>query len=373
MTYLDHAATSPLRPEALEAMLPFLKDSFGNPSSAHPLGMAAREAVEAARAQVAALVGADAAEVIFTSGATEANNLAIRGVTRSHAVTTNIEHPSVAATFEALTKRGLALTVVAARPDGVVKAEDILAAVRPETTLVSVMRVNNELGTIQPVEAIAAGLRAMKSRALFHTDAVQSPASLETNMKALGADLLSLSAHKLGGPKGVGALVIRKGVILAPIVTGGGQERGVRSGTENVAGIVGFGTAANLVVHISSVREKFDMLQKALDTALAGSGTGAKRLLPVGTPVASHIAALEVPGADADFLVLLLGREGVMVSAGSACHAGNRDASKILLTIGLSEKRARGVIRVSFGPETKTNDIESFAAALRKVLPKALA
>ena len=374
MTYLDFAATTPLRPEVLEAMLPYLKEDFGNPSSVHPLGLAAREAIEVARRQIAGLVDTNASEVVFTSGATEANNLAIRGVlvpllesgTKTHAVTTNIEHPSVAATFQDLVRRGLELTVVDAGNDGVVKAEDVLAAIKPETALVSMMRVNNELGTIQPVEKIASGIKATGSKALLHSDAVQSPASLHTSVRELGTDLMSLSAHKLGGPKGIGALIVRKGLKLAPNVTGGGQEHGLRSGTENVAAIVGFGVASGLAKPV----HEYSALNAALDASLAASGGIAKRLVATEF-VAPHITALEVPGADADFLVLLLGRENIMLSAGSACHAGSRDASKVLLAIGLQEKRARSVIRISFGASTTVNDIDIFVAALKKILPKA--
>ncbi len=383
MIYLDHAATSPVCAEALEAMLPFLKEEFGNPNSVHPAGMVARAAVETARHRVAALVGADDAEIVFTSGATESNNLAVRGILSPffakegaggvHAVTTNIEHPSVAETFADLRRQGLPLTVVPAGENGVVAATDVLVAVRPETALVSVMAVNNEVGTIQPVAEIGSALKKMKgARPLFHVDAVQAVISGAVDVDAFRADLLSLSAHKIGGPKGVGALFVRRGTALVPILTGGGQESGLRSGTENVAGIVGFGAAAErLKRSFENDRGRFIELRDALGSALAASGLAVKPLLP-SSPTAPHIVALECPGADADFLVLLLGKAGFAVSAGSACHAGSRETSLVLKAIGLPDRRARTVIRVSFGFETKKNDIARFVVALGQALKRSL-
>jgi len=380
LVYLDHAATTPLLPEAREAMLPFLGERFGNPNSVHPSGLEAREALEAARKSVAKLINAETSEIVFTSGATEANNLAIRGALeaalrhgeRPQAVTTNIEHPSVSETFRDMSGRGVEMTAVAAGRDGVVNAESVLAAVRPDTALVSVMWVNNELGTVQPISEISAALLVRTKRAVLHVDAVQAAPSLDMDVKKTRIDLLSLSAHKFGGPKGVGALYVRRGLKLAPLATGGGQESGIRSGTENVAGIVGMGAAAEILL-ASKARDRanFKRLQAALDRELAARAGLARRLLEATVPTALHIAALEVTGADADFLVLLLGKRGIAVSAGSACHAGSREASRVLKSAGLADARARSVIRVSFGPSNAEEEAAAFAAALAETKSKA--
>jgi cysteine desulfurase len=360
-TYLDHAASAPLRPEALEAMLPHLQGPGANPSSVHPLGLAAREAIEKARNQVAALINADPAEVIFTSGATEANNLALRGVISANnikrAVVSNIEHPSVSETFAASAHQGLEV---------VLSAPEAIASHASGAGLVSCMWVNNEVGTIQPILEIAAALGTLKSRPLFHVDAVQAAVAMPIDFRKSGIDLLTLSAHKIGGPQGVGALVVRKGVKIEPLVYGGGQESGRRSGTENVAGIVGFGAAAeSLRVRLTADRELYASLGAALDRGLTESGLGLHRL-PLGE-TSPHVVALEWPGAEADFVVLLLGREGVMISAGSACHAGSRETSKVLRALGLSDVRARSVFRVSFGPENTAADVERLITALNKI------
>jgi cysteine desulfurase len=376
IVYLDNAATMPVRPEVLEAMLPYLKENFANPSSIHPAGQEVRLAIERARGQVAGLIGAEPAEVVFTSGATEANNLAIRGVLepmldrgeKPHAVTTSLEHPSVAETFKALAKRGLDLTVVDPDKNGVVSAQEVLAVVRPDTALVSVMMVNNELGTIQPVEDITRGLRASKSKALFHIDAVQAPIAVDIDVKKSGTDLLSLSAHKLGGPKGVGALFIRKGTKLEPSFSGGKQETGFRSGTENVAGIIGFGVAAGSLKSLNvSGRTKTSAFKKMLLERLAATGIAK----PLFENNATHIIPIEVPGTEADFLVLLLGRAGVMISAGSACSSGSREASPVHAAIGLPEARAKSVLRVSLGYQNTEQDIAAFVEALGAAIKKA--
>lgn len=367
ITYLDNAASAPLRPEALEAMLPHLKESSANPSSVHPLGLAAREAIEKARKQVADLVNAEPAEVVFTSGATEANNLAIRGAVAANnikkAIVSNLEHPSVSETFAALGRQGLEVEVVA--------PEMIVASATRPSDLVSCMWVNNEVGLVQPIGEIAAALSKLSPKPLFHVDAVQAAPTIAIDFKKSGIDLLTLSAHKIGGPQGVGALVVRRGVKLDELTTGGGQESGRRSGTENVAGIVGFGAAAAV---LKKTREaevgRCVELGLALDRGLATSGLGIRRL-PLPGPASPHVVALEWPGTEADFVVLLLGREGVMVSAGSACHAGNRETSHVLRALGLDERRARPVFRVSFGPENGPVDVDRLLAALRKIAPQA--
>jgi cysteine desulfurase len=377
--YLDNAASTPIRPEVLEAMLPFLKEAHANPSSIHPMGQASRLAIEEARKKVAALIGAEPSEIVFTSGASEANNLALRGTSWTHAVTTALEHPSVSKTFQAI---GRPVTAVKSGADGVVKAEDVMAAVRPETGLVSVMLVSNEIGTVQPVSDIRSLLDSRRSlpRAttrggndiIFHTDAVQAPVTMDIDVKKLGVDLMTLSAHKMGGPKGVGALYVRKGTKLSPQLTGGSHEMRMRAGTENVAGIVGFGAAAELLMSSKAAeRARLMSLKEKLLSALGASGI-AKPLLEGGGQ-AAHIVSIEVPGAEADFLVMLLGREGVMVTSGSACSSGSRDASPALVAMGVPEKRATSVIRASFGWASTDRDVDRFTESLIKILPKARA
>ena len=378
LIYFDNAASAPMLPEALEAVTAHLCEHFANPSSIHAPGMAARRELEKSRGQVAALVNADAAEIVFTSGATEANNLAIRGVLepsfrkglKPHAVTTALEHASTLRTFEDLRRRGLELTVVAPGSDGVIRADDVLKAARPETSLVSVMSVNNELGTIQPVAAVAAGLRKLKPRPLFHVDAVQGVVATPLDFKTSGADLVSLSAHKIGGPKGVGALVVRRGTALHPMTTGGGHENNLRPGTENAAGIAGFGAAAGrLLREREDDRRRYERLSGRLRTLLAETGA-AGPLMPAGTMQAPHIVAVECPGAEADWIVLLLSRAGVMVSAGSACKSGSREASSALRAMGLPDARAKSVIRVSFGPQNTEAEVDVFVKTLGEALRK---
>ena len=372
--YLDHAASTPLRPEALEAMFAYAKEHYANPSAIHALGQAARKALEKSRGEVAALIGADASEVVFTSGATEANNLAIRGVIEplldagktAHAVTTALEHASVLKTFEALEKRGLALTVVQPGADGTMRAEDVLGAVRAETVLVSVIAASNEVGTLQPVEAVGKGLKKMPSAPLFHVDAVQAVVSGELDMRSAGADLFTVSAHKFGGPKGVGALGVRKGVKLAALLTGGGHEGGLRSGTENAPGIAGFGAAASaLRARRSEETARYRDLRARV---LAALPSGARLLIADGVPVAPHILPIECAGKENDWLVLLLSRANVMAAAGSACKSGSREASSVIRALGLDDARARSVLRASFGWSSDEKDADAFVGALGDAL-----
>ena len=377
VAYLDNAASAPLRPEtvaALSASAAF----YANPSSIHALGQDVRKQIETARASVAALLGADASEIVFTSGATEANNLALRGVVeplldagkKPHVVTTALEHASVLKTLEALEARGLEVTIVPPDADGVVRAEDVLAAVRAETALVSVIAVSNELGSRQPVEEIGRGLGSGLRRGglIFHVDAVQAVVSTDLTVTSSHADLFTVSAHKIGGSKGVGALFVRKGVKLAPFLTGGGHERGLRSGTENVPGILGFGAAAEALHALrSSEIERYRELRARFSAALP---SGAKPLLPVDAAVAPHIVALECVGKENDWIVLLLSRAGVMAAAGSACKSGSREASAIVRALGLSEVRAKSVVRFSFGWSTNEKDVDAAVDALSRVLTR---
>ncbi|HJV32819.1 MAG TPA: cysteine desulfurase family protein, partial [Patescibacteria group bacterium] len=343
----------------------------------HALGQAARKAIEKARGEVAALIGADVSEVVFTSGATEANNLAIRGVVAPlldagkpvHAVTTALEHASVLKTFEALGKRGLEFTVVQPGADGVVRAEDVLGSVRADTVLVSVIAASNEVGTLQPVEAIGKGLESRfggGGKPLFHVDAVQAVVSSAIDMRSARADLFTVSAHKIGGPKGVGALGVRKGVKLMAVLTGGGHEGGLRSGTENAPGIAGFGAAASVLrANRTDEIARYAALRARL---LAALPSGAKPLIPAGVPAAPHILAIECAGKENDWIVLLLSREGVMVAAGSACKSGSREASSVVRALGLDDARARSVIRVSFGAVNDEKDVDACVDALGTAL-----
>lgn len=373
--YLDNAASTPLRPETIRALSASF-EMHANPSAIHALGQEARVRIEKARSSVAALIGADASEIVFTSGATEANNLAIRGVLepllqsgkRAHAVTTALEHASVLKTFESLAQRGLELTIVSPGSDGVVSVQDVMAAVRAETALVSMIAVSNELGSRQDVEVVGKALASLSSKPLFHVDAVQAVVSTEITMESSRADLLTVSAHKIGGPKGVGALAVRRGIKLTPVLTGGDQERGMRSGTENVPGILGFGAAADA---LRMVRPSEIVRYQALRDRLLGSlPSGAKSLLPLETPTAPHILALECEGKENDWIVLLLSRAGVMVAAGSACKSGSREASTVVKALGLDDARAKTVVRVSFGWVNSEKDVDFCVEVFQKALAR---
>ncbi len=373
--YLDNAASTPLRPEAVAALSASI-EMYANPSSIHALGQASRKAIEKARASVAALIGADASEIVFTSGATEANNLALRGVLepllnageKPHVVTTALEHASVLNTLEALASRGLETTVVPPGADGIVRAEDVLAAVRPETALVSVIAASNELGSAQPVEEIGKGLAKLPHKPVFHVDAVQAIVSSELTLASARADLLTISAHKIGGSKGVGALAVRKGVKLSPILTGGGHENGLRSGTENVGGILAFGAVAEALRSTRpSEIERYRALRARLLSALPD---GVKPLLPADAAVIPHVVALECVGKENDWIVLLLSRVGVMIAAGSACKSGSREASEIVKALGLNDARAKSVVRVSFGWCSDEKDADQGAGAFADAMKR---
>jgi cysteine desulfurase len=363
--YLDNAATTPLAPQVFEAMRPFWTEQFGNPSSAHGAGRVARVACEHARAALARFIGADSEEsVTFTSGGTEANNLAMRGVLNgaragAHVVVSGLEHSSLLSTATAL--GGLArVTVLPATGDGIVDPEMVREAIRPETVLVSVMAVNNETGCVQPVAAITE--IAHESGVLVHTDAVQALGKTPFDMSELGADLASFSAHKVHGPKGVGALYIRPGLSLQPQFTGGGQEGGRRAGTENVPAIVGFGRAVELLAELGEdTRRRARMLQRRMEDqlrALAGvyiNGSGAPR--------SSFITNVSVRGVRGSTLLGHMDAAGVQVSSGSACMAHSLEPSHVLLAMGLARSRAESSIRFSFSRYTTEEDIDLAAEA----------
>lgn len=385
--YLDHNATSPLLPEALEAMLPFLQDGAANASSTHREGQRARLAVEEAREEVAALAGASPSEVVFTSGGTEADNIAIVGTAMAalderqagsgigaagfgpgmYAVSTTLEHPAVHRALRGLEARGLQVVRIAPRPDGTVDAAEVLVAAGAGTSsrqplrafFVSVMHVNNEVGTIQPIEALA--LQCAASGIPFHTDAVQALGRIPL---AKDAALMSLSAHKIGGPQGVGALIVRHGVKLVPILRGGPQERRRRAGTENVAGIVGFGAAARVAraglgsyaKHVGALRDRYEAALRARHPNILVHGVAAPRV--------ANTSCVSFPGKDGVALQVALDLAGVAVSTGTACASGKTEPSYVLGAIGASEAIARAALRVSFGARSTKADLDALLDAL---------
>ena len=374
MPYLDHAATTPLRPEALEAMLPFLQGTFGNPSGQHSQARAAKTAIEEAREQVAAALGAKPAEIVFTGGGTEADNLAIKGAARSGrdrgfgdgVVTTAIEHHAVLHSCDRLGRDGFRVSKVGVDADGVVDLDALAAALDERTTVVSVMLANNEVGTVEPLSAIAAVVAERAPRAVFHTDAVQAAAWLDVAGAAADADLIAISAHKFGGPKGVGALVVRQGAKLVPVIDGGGQERDLRSGTHNVAGIVGM--AAALTATVAHREEEMPRVGALRDRLAAGIAAalpdGAVRTNgdPAGKLVNNcHVA---FPGVEAEALLLLLDRDGVCASAGSSCASGALEPSHVLAAMGLPVDLARSSVRLTLGWPTTEAEVDEAVAVI---------
>ncbi|UAJ81576.1 cysteine desulfurase [Leifsonia sp. ZF2019] len=366
--YLDAAATSAVRREVLEAMWPYLTGNFGNPSSHHTVGESAARALADARATVATWLGCRASEVVFTSGGTEADNLAVKGIALAsprgrHIVTTPIEHEAVLESVDQLVRlHGFEATMVPVGADGLVDPAAFAAALRPDTTLASVMLANNEVGTVQPIAELAA--LAHEHRIPFHTDAVQAAGWLPLDVRELGVDALSVSGHKIGAPKGIGALFVRGRIPLEPVLHGGGQERGRRSGTENVAGAVGLAAAARLAVEgraanaaaATSARDAFiaAVLTAAPDAQLTGHPA---RRLP-GT------ASFVFPGTNGEAVLLELERHGIVSSSGSACAAGSEDASHVLLALGYPEDLARTAVRFSWGPEVGAAELAAVAPAV---------
>lgn len=368
MIYLDHAATTPVHPEVLDAMWPFFRDEFGNASSVHRAGQSARRAVDLARDRVAALIGADADEIIFTSGGTEADNLAVLGLTgargdgRRRVVTSAIEHHAVLHACEALGTRGFEVRQV--RPDGLgrVRMADIAPEVTETTALVSVMIANNELGTIQDVAAIA-GL-AHRSGALMHTDAVQGAGLIWIDVQELGVDALTLTAHKIYGPKGIGALYLRRGTRLSPQALGGGHERGRRAGTLNTPGIVGFGMAAEIARR--EMAERARRLRALRDRLWQGLSDipGVHRS---GDPEHSLPGHLNVrfDGIDGEALLMDLDLSGVAASMGSACTSGSLSVSHVLLALGLTPEQAHGALRLTVGRDNTEDEMDRAARIIR--------
>ena len=372
--YLDHSATTPVDERVVAAMLPFLTEHFGNPSSVHLFGQETRAAVDRARRQVASLIGARANEVVFTSGGTEANNLAIRGTCEAagphgrHIITSAIEHPSVRGPIDVLEKAGWEVTRLPVYDNGIVRIEDVRAALRPETILISVMLANNEIGTIQPVDdigALVSEARQNGSRHLkFHTDAVQAAGRLPIDVDILGCDLLTLSAHKIYAAKGVGALFIRRGALLRAQQVGGHQERERRAGTEPVASIVAFGTAAELAKremltrneHAARLRDRFERLVAERINDIVYNGDRERRL--------PHLSNISFRFIEGEGLLIHLDMQGVAVATGSACSSGTLEPSPVIRALREDEELARGAIRFSFGKDNTEADVDYVLDAL---------
>lgn len=367
MNYFDHNATSPLDSRVRDAMLPFL--DCANPSSVHRAGRHARTAIDRAREQVASLVGVQPGQVIFTSGGTEANNLALFGFaaanTPGQVLVSAVEHPSVLEPAQALTQSGWSMATVPVDAQGQVELAGLRETLSETTRLVSVMGANNETGVVQPVAELSA--LAHERGLVFHCDAVQVAGKLPLSFAGYGVDAMSLSAHKLNGPKGVGALIVDKRLDLQPLIRGGGQERGLRSGTENVAAIVGFGAAAELAAVecgaraaiTGDLRDYFtDRLQEIPGTQVFGSGA----------PRLPNTAMFALPGIDGETTLLQLDRLGYAVSSGSACHSASADPSHVLKAMGVVREQAFGAVRVSFGHENTREQVDGLIEALKKIL-----
>jgi cysteine desulfurase len=367
--YLDHNATTPALPDVVTAVVRALTDRYGNPSSIHAYGQIAKAELDEARAAVAALIDADPHEIVFTSGGTEADNFALRGAAealepagRRHLITIGIEHEAVLNTVKALERRGWTATIVSVPASGVVSPAAVAEAMTDQTSLVSVMHANNEVGTIQPVAALAA--RARARRAIVHTDAVQSVGKIPVSVRSLGVDLLSLSAHKFGGPKGAGALWIRRGVRLAPILTGGRHERNRRAGTENVPAIAGLGVAAAIArARLAEDGPRIAALRDRLEGAILATVPGTTRN-GAPEPRVPNTTNVSFEGVEAESLLIALDLEGVAVSTGSACSSGTLEASHVLRAMGLPASRTRNSLRFSLGSQTTAQEVDFVAGVL---------
>jgi cysteine desulfurase len=355
--YLDANATTPLLPEVLEAMRPFLVEQFGNASSIHQEGQRARSAVEQARASVARLLGCRPAEIVFTSGGTESDNLAIFGSVKAgdHVLTSRVEHPAVLHAVERLGDRGVEVDFLPVDAQGVVAVQDVCRGLRPNSRLISVMLANNETGVLQPVEEI--GRIAREAGVRFHVDAVQAAGKMAIDVDSLGCDLLSISGHKMHGPQGTGALFVRRGTRLEPLFAGGAHERQRRAGTENVAGIVGLGKAAECAMEglrngeLEKIRGLRDRLEMGLLEQTSGVNGG-------GTPRVPNTSNLWFETLDGEALVIALDLQGLAVSSGAACSSGASEPSHVLLAMGISPERARGSVRLSLHRQTTEEEIE---------------
>jgi cysteine desulfurase len=373
--YLDHNATTPLHSAVAEAMVAALQEDFGNPSSVHHFGQRAKAAVDHARSAVAALIGAEPSDLVFTSGGTESDNLAIRGAAealeragRVHLVASAIEHEAVLSTLKALGRRGWDTTLLPVGENGLVSSDALRGALTDQTALVSVMHANNEIGTVQEIAELAR--LAHERGAIFHTDAVQSAGKIPVDVKALGVDMLSISAHKFYGPKGIGALWIRRGLRLLPVLTGGKQERNRRAGTENVPGIIGMGTAAThargkMADEAARLAILRDRLEEGILRAVPGTAINGARASRV--PNTTNISFDRV---EAESLLIALDLEGIAVSTGSACSSGTLEPSHVLKAMGLPPHRTQNSIRFSLGAANTEAEIDRVLAVLPAIVDK---
>lgn len=367
---MDHAATTPLAPEVLEAMLPYFTDFYGNASSLHSFGREAKEAIEDARSKVAALINGEPSEIYFTSGGTESDNLALKGIAwrnknrGHHIITSSIEHPAVLEVCKALTKQGFEVTYLPVTREGLVEPEAVRAAIREDTVLISIMHANNEIGTIQPLDEI--GELAREKNIYFHSDGVQTTGKIPVDVKALGVDALSISGHKLYGPKGIGVLYVRKGVKIESIQQGGGHEWGLRSGTENVPGIVGLGRAAELAKgtmadeakRLTSLRDRLtDFVLNRIEESWL-NGHPAKRL-----PSNLNFGFKYIEG---ESLVLYLDAKGIAASTGSACSSKKLTPSHVLTAIGLQPEDSHGSLRITLGRSNTLDDVDFVSQAIEE-------
>ncbi len=372
--YLDYAATTPTDPEVVRAMLPFFTDVFGNPSSIHACGQEAGAAVSEARTRVASLIGASDEEIVFTSGGTEADNTALEGVAYAaegrgnHIITSAIEHHAISETCRFLETRGFAVTVLPVDGSGLVDPDAVRRAITARTVLISVMHANNEIGTIEPIAEI--GKIALEAGIPLHTDAVQTAGHIPLNVNELGVSLLSMSAHKLYGPKGVGALYVKKGTRLMPFMHGGGQERGRRSSTENVPGIVGFGKAAAMAAeHIPQEARHLTQLRDRLINGIL-TGIDHTRLNGHPTRRLPNNVNISVDFIEGESMCLTLDLAGICSSTGSACSSGSVEASHVLLAIGLPHHQAHGSLRFSLGKWTTQEDVDQVIKALPPIVAR---
>jgi len=361
--YFDHNATTPVSPEVFQAMAPLMTEVFGNASSIHQFGQEARGELDRARRSVAAMLGAKAEEIVFTSGGTEADNMAIFGA-GGHVITTTVEHPAVLQAAAQLPSA----TFVPVDSRGIVDPEAVRAAIRPDTKLISVMHVNNELGVIQPVREIARIAR--DAGVLFHSDGVQAAGKIPLDVGELGVDLYSISAHKIYGPKGMGALYIRKGVDVRPLLFGGPHERKMRAGTENVAGAAGFGRAAEWVIEESAAEAaRQAVLRDRLEQGILARVAGA-HVNGADAPRAGNTSNIRFDGIDSEPLLIALDLKGFAVSSGSACSSGATEPSHVLAAIGLSREQARSSVRLSLGRSNTQEQVDALIDAVVQVVSR---
>lgn len=378
--YLDNSATTAMAPEVIEAMLPFFAEEMGNAQSVHSFGQRAKAAVEKARREVAALINAAPAEIVFVSGGTEADNLAVRGITQAHRdrgnhiITTRIEHPAVLATCEALESEGFRVTYLPVSKGGVVGVDDLRRAISDDTILISIMLANNETGTVQPIEEIAGIVNEARARGtnhiFLHTDAVQAIGKISVDVEHLGVNLLSMSAHKFHGPKGIGALYVRKGTRLAKLLYGGHHERDRRAGTENVPGIVGLGRAAELartqlserMTRMGELRDYLEREVMLLVPHIRINGDLERRV--------PNISNMSFDGVDGESLLIAMDLKGIAVSTGSACASGSLEPSHVLQALGLTREQVRGSLRFSLGAYTTREELEYAVSVLTESIAR---